>query len=431
MSASQVATSDPAVESNLLFLQELLGNYHPRNFAIRLWDGTTWEAEDGQPTHFTVVLQHPGALRTLFWFPSELSLGEAYIYDDVDIEGNLEEVFRLVDFLTTQTPTWTTRLMQIARLLALPRSRRPRRVRPTARLAGQQHTPDRDKEAISYHYDLSNDFYQLWLDRRMVYTCAYFDSVTGDLDTAQERKLDYICRKLRLQPGERLLDIGCGWGGLLIHAARHYGVEAVGITLSNEQADLAHQRIHEAGLSDRCRVEIRDYRDLRESESFDKLVSIGMIEAIGESKLPVYFAQALRLLKPGGVFLNHGINESVEYSQVPGLSFTTTYVFPDGELSPLNVTLRTAETAGLEIRDVESLREHYVLTLRHWIKRLEACQEQARRLTDDVTYRIWRLYMSGSAYGFRVGRLNLYQTLLSKPRDGVSGLPLHRADWYA
>jgi cyclopropane-fatty-acyl-phospholipid synthase len=242
------------------------------------------------------------------------------------------------------------------------------------------------------------------------------------------RKLDYICRKLRLRPGERLLDIGCGWGGLIVHAAAHYDVEAVGITLSVPQAEVARERLRESGLNPRCRVEVCDYRDLEPGQPYDKIVSVGMFEHVGEELLPEYFRRAFGLLRPGGVFLNHGIACSAIYRR-QGPSFTDRYVFPDGDLVPINTSLRAAELSGFEVRDVEGLREHYALTLHHWVRRLEAHAEEARRITNDATYRIWRLYMAGSAHGFRIGRLNLYQTLFARPLRGQSGLPLTREDW--
>jgi cyclopropane-fatty-acyl-phospholipid synthase len=298
-------------------------------------------------------------------------------------------------------------------------------------LSGARHSIERDRLAVTYHYDVSGDFYKLWLDSRMVYSCAYFASPDDDLEVAQERKLDYICRKLRLRPGERLLDIGCGWGGLVIHAAERYGVEAVGITLSGGQAELASERIRRAGLADRCRVEVRDYRQMDDPEGYDKLVSVGMFEHVGEAMLPEYLGRAWRLLRPGGVFLNHGIARSATEPAEGGPSFLDRYVFPDSELVPISTTLRAAEMSDFEVRDVESLREHYALTLRRWVSRLEEHRDEACRAADETTYRIWRLFMSASAYGFEVGRLNLYQTLLVKPSRGESGLPLTRADWYA
>jgi cyclopropane-fatty-acyl-phospholipid synthase len=427
-----IPASDPHVQTSLAFLDLLFGNVHPRDFQVRLWDGTTWGPEEGQPARFTIVLKHPGALRAMFWPPEELTMAEAYIYDDFDIEGDIESVFRLADPLLAKSWTVAEKAALGRLLLKLPDERMPRAGRQAARVRGRRHSKARDQQAISYHYDVSNDFYALWLDKNMVYSCAYFHSPEDDLDTAQERKLDYICRKLRLRPGERLLDIGCGWGGLVIYAAQHYGVEALGITLSRPQVEYAQERIRRLGLQDRCRVEFRDYRDVNEPESFDKLVSVGMFEHVGREKLEEYFGQAWHILRPGGVFLNHGIacQEGLPASSRP--TFSDRYVFPDGELVPIHVTLEVAEKAGFEVRDVENLREHYMWTLRNWVRRLEAHHDQARALTDEVTYRVWRLFMSGSAHGFKVGRLKVYQALLTKPdADGNSRLPLTRADWYA
>jgi cyclopropane-fatty-acyl-phospholipid synthase len=359
--------------------------------------------------------------------PSELALGEAYIFDDFDIEGDIEAAFDVADYLLSQEQSfWRVRgLWERLR-------RRPGQARSGAQVLafkGAPHSHERDRHAIRYHYDLPAAFYALWLDREMVYSCAYFQAPDEDLDSAQEHKLDYLCRKLRLCPGERLLDIGCGWGALVRYAAAHYGAQAVGITLSQAQAERAQQRLRESGLEGRCRIEFADYRDLDRCEQFDKIVSVGMFEHVGEAFLGIYFRRAWEMLRPGGVFLNHGIAYSATYHR-RGPSFTDRYVFPNGELVPISASLRAAELSGFEVRDVESLREHYALTLHHWVRRLEAHAEEARQITDDVTYRIWRLYMAGASHGFRSGRLNLYQALLAKPVHGRSGLPLTRADWY-
>jgi cyclopropane-fatty-acyl-phospholipid synthase len=423
-----------AVQTSLSFLKSLLDDYHPRAFAVRLWDGTVWEAESGWPTRFTLVLKHPGALRSMFWPPGELALAEAYVHGDFDVEGRIEDVFPLADNLLDRRRNTADRLRHGRQLLSLPsvsRGDRPHAGRRAARLRGTRHSKARDRQAVTYHYDAPGEFYALWLDERMVYSCAYFATPDEDLDVAQERKLDYVCRKLRLRSGERVLDIGCGWGGLLIHAAGRYGVSALGITLSEPQAELANERIRRAGLADRCRVELRDYREIEDSEGYDKLVSVGMFEHVGEALLPEYFRRAYRLLRPGGVFLNHGIARNKDVPARRGPTFISRYVFPDGELVPISTTLEAAEEGHFEVRDVESLREHYALTLRHWVHRLEARAEEARHITDETTYRVWRLYISGSAHGFNTGRLNIYQTLLSKPDRGESGLPLTRADWYA
>jgi len=262
---------------------------------------------------------------------------------------------------------------------------------------------------VRFHYNVGNAFYALWLDARMVYSCAYFAHGDDDLDRAQESKLDLICRKLRLRPGDRLLDIGCGWGGLIMHAAKRYGVFALGITLSDAQAELARERIAEAGLSDRCQVELRDYRALPREGQFDKISSVGMVEHVGRKKLDEYFVSAYGALRPGGLFLNHGI-VSIAASRPESLrsraeariwkrgEFIDRYVFPDGELLPAATVIASAERSGFELRDVESLREHYTLTLRHWVRRLEEHHDEAAALVGEETYRVWRLYMSASAY---------------------------------
>lgn len=409
------------------FLDALLADYPRRDFLVRLWDGTTWGSAK-QP-RFTLVLKHPGALREMFLSPSELTLGEAYIYDDFDIEGDIEAAFDMADYLLAQDRSLREKLDLRERLRKLPKSEHPRAGLHLVGTGREVHSRDRDRQAVRYHYDLPSEFYALWLDRRMVYSCAYFATPDEDLDSAQVRKLDYVCRKLRLRPGERLLDIGCGWGGLLMHAAAHYGVQALGITLSVPQAEVARERLRQSGLNDCCRVEVADYRDINHAQQYDKIVSIGMFEHVGEALLPEYFRRAWDLLRPGGVFLNHGIAYSATYRR-RGPSFTDRYVFPDSELVPIHTSLRAAELTGFEVRDVESLREHYALTLHHWVRRLQDHAEEARRIAGDINYRIWRLYMAGAAHGFRGGRLNVYQTLLGKPSHGQSGLPLTRDDWY-
>ena len=430
MASSALYLHDRAAEKGLTFFSELLRDFHPRDFAVRLWDGSRLDADPGWTSRCTLVINHPGALRRMFLPANQAALGEAYIYGDLDIEGDVEALFPLAPFLLNTKMSRARQLRLGAMLLGMPAGRPRRMGRSPVRLEGSPHSKERDRQAVAYHYNVSNDFFRLFLDERMVYSCAYFESPGLSLAEAQEHKLDYICRKLRLQPGERLLDIGCGWGAFMIHAATHYGVRILGITLSEPQAELAKERIRGAGLEDRCRVEVCDYRDLNQPENFDKVVSIGMVEHVGENMLPEYFAQAFKLLRPGGVFLNHGIARA-PWSKVPERpTFVDRYVFPDGDMVPIEIVLRHAAACGFEVRDVENLREHYTLTLRQWVQNLESHAQQARQLTDDSTYRTWRLYMAGSAYFFDTGRLNIYQSLLSK-NDGISGLPLIRGDWYS
>lgn len=410
------------------FLDELLGHRSGEKFQVRLWDGRTWGAQNPR---CTLVLKHPGTLRRLCTDPSELSLGEAYIYDDVDIVGDIETVFEIADnLLEFGSSGFGDRVDLIRRFHALPSDGHSPLPRQRARiLAGPLHSKNRDSQAVRYHYDLPPDFFALFLDRAMQYSSAYFKNPDEtDLNAAQERKMDYICRKLQLRHGETLLDIGCGWGGLLVFAAANYAVQAFGITLSVAQAEAARSRIRNAGLNQQCRVEVCDYRDLEGTQSFDKVVSVGMFEHVGHEMLPEFFRAAWQHLKPGGLFLNSGISANA-LEQRAGPSFIDRYVFPDGDLVPFSTALTSAEGAGFEVRDVENLREHYGLTLRHWVRRLEQRAVDARRLTDETTYRIWRLYMAGSARRFLAGRLNAYHTLLLKGSHEDS-LPLTRNGWY-
>jgi cyclopropane-fatty-acyl-phospholipid synthase len=425
-------------------LAELFGPAADRPFAVRFWDGTVDAPEAGHAA-FTLTLRTPGALRRMLLPPTELSVVDAYLYGHVDIEGDMEAAANLGDLVGARLASWRVAARLARRVLTLRPDRRDTSTalehRWRARLR-RSHSRRRDRQAVRFHYDLGNDFFALWLDRRMVYSCAYFEHENVDLDAAQEAKLDHVCRKLRLHVGERLLDIGCGWGALIIHAAKHYGAEALGVTLSEHQATLAQQRIVEAGLADRCRVELRDYRELAGEGVFDKITSIGMVEHVGLQRLPNYFRAAYRALKPGGLFLNHGI-VTIAGARVRSLGhrlasrvwrrnvFINRYVFPDGILEPAALMIGSAEGVGFETRDVESLREHYVMTLRHWVSRIERQEREVIRLVGEFTYRVWRLYLAGSAHGFASGRIGVLQTLLAKPDErGATGLPLTRADLY-
>jgi cyclopropane-fatty-acyl-phospholipid synthase len=404
----RVESTDALTLLNLIFRE-----YHPKDFAIRLWDGTTLEPEPGQPARFTLVIHNPESLRALFNARSERALGELYICDSLDIEGQIEAVIPVAEYLMQRDLRLPERVGLGKALRKVTDSAYPRR--ELYSLRGSRHSRGRDRQAASYHYDVSNDFYRLWLDQRMVYSPALYASPDDDLETAQERNLDSICRMLQLRDGERLLDIGCGWGALIIHAAKHYGANALGITLSKMQADWAQALIQNAGLEKLCRVLIKDYRELAGSDVFDKIASIGMVEHVGSKMIPEFFTTAYNALRPGGLFLLSGITQPLHRRVIAAAeSFIQKYVFPDGELLPVNEMILQAERAGFELKFAESVREHYAQTLRDWVTRLEQNAEEARNLVDDVTYRIWRLYMAGSAYKFAAGSLNVHQLLLAK-----------------
>lgn len=387
---------------------------------VRAWDGSEWGPESSPAT---LVLRHPGALRSMLIPPNELSAGEAYVFDDIDIEGDIFSVLEFAAGLQDLRPGITpVRILRLAR--RLPDMPAHADERPTRRLRGRLHSVARDRAAVSYHYDTSNEFFSLILDPAMVYSCAYFLSPDEPLETAQRRKLDLICRKLDLKPGDRFLDVGCGWGALIAHAALEYGVEATGVTVSGEQAEAARRKADEAGVGDRVRILQRDYREI--DGEFDAIASIGMFEHVGRNQLPAYFEGLRSMLAPGGHLLNHGIvsRDRGRISRRP--AFVRTYVFPDGELRPIDEIIGVAEDAGFELRDVEALRMHYARTLRYWVSNLERNQEEARRAVGDRVYRIWRSYMAGSAIAFEREAIGVYQLLLSDPRRpwtyGRSGL---------
>ncbi|MEO7455856.1 MAG: cyclopropane-fatty-acyl-phospholipid synthase family protein [Gemmatimonadaceae bacterium] len=441
---SQPQASSAALTHARAVCALLFGPVGTRSFDVRYWNGETEPART--PASFALVIRYPGALRRMLFPPNELTIIEAALSGDIEIEGNMEAAMWIGDGINDRLKSPRTLFALLGHLRALPKvdsgeDVKSRRAANVVRRAGDVHEPERDQAAIRYHYDVGNDFYALWLDERMVYSCAYFASaedVDEHLGDAQRAKLDLICRKLRLQPGDRLLDVGCGWGALIMHAVQHYGVQALGITLSEAQAALARERIAAAGIGDQCRVEIRDYRKL-DGERFDKISSVGMVEHVGIENLPTYFKCLYDALEPGGLLLNHGI-VSVASARPPSRwdwlesrlwkrdVFLDQYVFPDGRLGPLSAVVAGGELVGFETRDVESLREHYALTLRAWLARLERNAEAAIALTDPRTYRIWRLYMAGSAFGFSTGRLNVVQTLFVK-QDAVGGahLPLRRS----
>ena len=426
-------------------VSDLFGPPAERGFRVEYWDGAADTPGLGTQPGFTLVLRRPCALRRMLTPPTERALGEAYVRGDIDIEGDLEAATSLRHSIRSNLGSPRRLVRILARLRSLPAD--SDRDAPSlgngfrpGRWSGR-HSRPRDAEAVRFHYDAGNDFFGMFLDRRMMYSCAYFRSPADDLDVAQEAKLEHICRKLNLQPGERLLDIGCGWGGLVEFAASRFGVEAVGITLSQRQADLARQRIAASGLGERCHIRVDDYRALPADLRFDKVVSVGMVEHVGRARLRRYFAEAFRRLEPGGLFLNHGI-VSIEAPGPAGwliprtlrrwTSFTEHHVFPDSELVKPVEMIGPAEDAGFEVRDVENLREHYVLTLRHWMRRLEERRSDAVACAGERIWRVWRLYMAGSAHAFATGGIGVIQVLLAKRRaDGSVALPHTREHVYA
>ena len=437
---------EPGLSRALAVLDLTFGPASQRNYDIRLWDGTVQRAGQRPAADFSIFFARRGALRRMLLPPSELTIVEAIISGDVEIEGDMESAMGLADTIGRNVQSGGGIARLLPAVIALPKDDEAPPLDETRYSRGLRLlTPRRKGSApeIRFHYDVGNDFYALWLDKRMLYTCAYYKKETDDLETAQLNKVDHICRKLRLKPGDRYLDIGCGWGGLVMHAVEKYGVIGTGITLSAAQAEWAQRKIAEKGLGDRCKVEVMDFRDLPATARFDKMSSVGVTEHIPEDQQPAYFARAFQALEPRGLFMNHcevstrtarrthTVGEKFSRWLWKRDQFIDKYVFPDAKLVPLAAVIRAAEKVGFETRDVESLREHYALTLRAWVKGLEHRKPEAIRLVGERTYRVWKLYMSAAAFGFHSAGLNLAQTLLAKPdAAGNSNMPLTREYMY-
>jgi cyclopropane-fatty-acyl-phospholipid synthase len=347
-----------------------------------------------------------------FVAPDLMTLGQAYVEGHIDFDGSLHEAFKVGERFA--------RVAGGSKLAPLKKAMR--------------HTKARDLKSVQYHYDVSNEFYALFLDPDMVYSCAYFKREDDTLETAQLQKLDHILTKLMVKPGERFLDIGCGWGALIFRAVEKFGARVVGITLSQNQRDYVQERIRAKGLGDRCEVRLQDYRDVPEEGAYDKVASIGMFEHVGRKNLGMYFAKIRSLLKDGGLALNHGITSVDPDSRAVGMGagdFIGRYVFPDGELPHIGLVLRTMAEGGLEPTDVESLRRHYALTTGLWASRLEAAADRARAIAGEKRYRIWSVYLAGCAYGFAHNWINIYQILACKQGGpGMNPLPLTREFMY-
>jgi cyclopropane-fatty-acyl-phospholipid synthase len=411
----------------------------PMNLTLRLWNDATVRvgADPGaQESPFALVFRTPEVVCSAVLGRDPLRLAEAYFRGDLDIEGDFFAALALKDHLLALQMSVGEQIGAAAaamRLRALNADRRPARIQwlPSHGHSVKAHSKAENRDAIQFHYDVSNEFYALWLDRAMVYSCAYFETPDVGLDAAQEAKLEHICRKLSLRPGENFLDIGCGWGALVIHAAQRYGVRAHGVTLSPRQLQVARERIAQAGLEDRVSVELRDYRDLQGESVYDKVASIGMFEHVGLKNLPVYFSTVHRLLKPHGLFLNHGITHDSEgWQKSLSTEFINRYVFPDGQLDNISNIQHAMERARFEIADVEALRPHYALTLRHWVAGLERNHARALQYVGEATYRVWRLYMAACALEFEAGDIGIYQVLAGKRVAGNLPLPLTRRYMY-
>jgi len=424
--AAVVSRENACADRSLSILQTLFGQRFARDFTVELWDGTRVDA--AETPRFTLRINEPFALRAAFAPPLDLSPGRAFVEKWIDVEGDIESAIETMENAVENFPRFALPRL-IAHLMRLPKPPPPSL--DGVHLRGKRHSKTRDAEAIGFHYDQPITFYRSFLDSRMVYSCGYWDEGVQTLDEAQLAKIDHTLRKVRLHSGERLLDIGCGWGALVIRAAQKFGAQALGVTLSRRQHEEAQRRIAEAGVGDKVRVELRDYRDLR-GETFDKIVSVGMVEHVGRERLGTYFRTAYDALREGGLFLNHGIVQQSRDGKGYRVSgFMDRYVFPDGDLVSVDTTLRGAEAAGFEIRDVENLREHYARTLRVWCANLEARRDDIVAATDERTYRIWRIYMAGSARKFWRGQMGLFQTLLAKAEGGPAKIPETRRDLYA
>ena len=398
------------------------GRLSPLPVTVRFWDESELPAD--RPA--AVVVRDPAAVVHLLRAPGQLGLARAWVDGSLDVEGDLEAVLSARDaFAGVRVSARDRARLALAAVRAAGVRGLGRAQVPAieARLGGRLRSLARDRQAVRHHYDVSNRFYRLVLGPTMVYSCAYFATPQETLEAAQERKLDLICRKLALRQGERFLDIGCGWGSLLIHAARHYGVSGVGVTLSGPQAQLARARIAELGVADRVEIRVQDYREVTDGP-FDKIASVGMYEHVGRDELCRYAQVAMNLLRPGGLFLNHGITRLVPHAPKPD-PFISRYVFPDGELHPLTDILDAMQRVRLEVRDVETLRDHYPLTLRRWAANLEANREQAIAEVGPQRERVWRLYLLGSALGFEAGEISVHQVLAARP-GAPHRLPLER-----
>jgi len=426
---------DGLVDASGRIIGRLLKDF-PGVVEVKFWDHSHMTFGYGT-TDFTLIVRDPAWLYELVMKRSPLVLAEAHFRGDLDFEGDVFDVLRLRKHFEFIKLPFSARIELLRDAWRVRGTSGERQADDGSRAPSsngflRKHSRASDKEAISFHYDVSNEFYKLWLDQQMVYSCAYFEGASDTLEQAQANKLDHICRKLQLKPGEHLLDIGCGWGAMVCWAAKNYGVRAHGITLSKEQLAFAQARIEAEGLKDMVTVELRDYRDLQGDKVYDKVSSIGMFEHVGLANLAEYNATVFRVLADGGLFLNHGITHDTDGWQTGvNSAFLQKYVFPDGELDRVSNIQRGMEAAGFEILDVEALRTHYAKTLRHWVQRLESRKTEALEHVDETTYRVWRMYMAASAIEFENGGTGIHQILVGKTRDDTREVPWTRRHLYA
>jgi cyclopropane-fatty-acyl-phospholipid synthase len=391
--------------------------------AVRAYDGSRL----GPPSApATVILRSPDALRRILFAPGELGLARAYVAGDIDVEGDILAAVALRDRLPDLNLT-PRQLLRVARLLGAARLRPLPPPPEEVRLRGRLHSRERDSKAVAHHYDVSNSFYELLLGPSMTYTCAVFEDPEDSLEQAQTAKYELVCRKLGLEPGMRILDAGCGWGSMAIHAAQRFGVSVVGVTISQMQVDLARKRVAEAGMTDRVEIRLQDYRDVDDGP-FDAISVIGMLENIG-SQLHVYVRAMHDLLRLGGRFLHHAISRPPgRKALVKRPTLLSRYVFPDADLHEIGTIVSAIQAAGLEARHMESFRDHYVITLRHWLSNLETHWDAAVVEAGLGTARIWRLYLAAALLGFPANRIQVHQVLAIRPRHGSSAMPL-RPSW--
>jgi cyclopropane-fatty-acyl-phospholipid synthase len=402
-------------------VDEVLGGDVP--LAVEAYDGSRAGPADAKTT---LIIRSPDALRRVITAPGELGLARAYVAGDLDLDGEIWDLLALRDRLPDVRISPRAMRHFVDELGGWRQVRRLEPPPEEARLHGRRHSRARDAAAISHHYDVSNAFYRLVLGPSMTYSCAVWHDPGGTLEQAQANKYELICRKLGLEPGMRLLDVGCGWGGMVMHAAAKHGVTAVGVTISHRQAELAEKRVAEAGLSEQVEIRLQDYREVADGP-YDGVSSIGMFEHVGEARLSEYFERLRALVSPEGRVLNHGIGRppGTTRARLPRRSFINRYVFPDGELHEVGRVVSLMQTAGFEVRHVETLREHYALTLRQWVANLESNWDEAVAEAGEGRARVWRLYMAGSAVNFEAGRSQVHQVLGTPTTpDGISGMPL-------